>query len=271
MYDTLTQTITLQSGYDMPVVGLGTWGLHGSDCEQVMTDAIDLGYRSIDTAESYGNESDIGKVINRYAREDLFITSKVSSEHLAPANILAACQASLKRLQTDYLDLYLIHWPNDTIDLKETMIAMNELIQQGWVHSIGVSNFNTHHLDDAMAASDKPVCVNQIEYHAHRHRERLPAFCADHHIVITAYSPLARGEVLSDPVLQDIAHIHGRSAAQVSIKWLLQQGCVVIPKAARSEHLRENADLDGWALSDQEMERINAITVETRVWDKAYT
>jgi diketogulonate reductase-like aldo/keto reductase len=271
MYKTLTQTITLESGYDMPVFGLGIWEMRGPVCERAVTEAIDIGYRAIDTAELYENETQIGDTIQGFPRKDLFLTSKVSKDHLAPVNVMAACQDSLSRLQIDYLDLYLVHWPNDEVPLEETLLAMNELIQMGWVRSIGVSNFNKVHLGEAIVQSPKPICVNQIEYHPYTHRERLPAFCADCRVAITAYSPLARGHILNDPVLTEVGRPYGKTAEQVSLKWLLQQGHLVIPKASCREHLLANAAMDDWELTPQDMARIASIGVEKRLVDTVYT
>ncbi|NQV36282.1 MAG: aldo/keto reductase [Phycisphaeraceae bacterium] len=246
-------------------------GLQGPSCERTVAEAIEIGYRAIDTAELYGNETQVGRGIKGVPREDLFIPSKVSGEHLAPVNIMAACQASLERLHTSYLDLYLVHWPNDAFSLEAAMAAMNELIQQRWVRSIGVSNFDLQRQGEAIAASQKPICANQIEYHPYIHRRQLSAFCAYCRIAVIAYSPLARGKVLRDPMLNDMGRAYGKSATQVSLKWLMQQGYAVIPKATSTAHLHENADLDDWTLSPEDMARIEEIDIESRLVDRAYT
>jgi len=271
MNRTLADKITLESGYDMPVFGLGTWEMRGPSCERAVAEAIDIGYRAIDTAEFYENEVQIGRAIGDYPREELFITSKVSNEHLAPANVMAACQGSLQRLCTDYLDLYLVHWPNDTFSLEETMAAMNQLVQQGWVRSIGVSNFDQRCLGQALVHSKRPICANQIEYHPFAQRERLLAFCDDCRVAVIAYSPLARGQVLGDPTLTAVGRPHGKTAEQVSLKWLLQQGHIVIPKASCREHLLANAAMDDWDLSPEDMDRIAAISIEKHLVDRVYT
>ena len=163
MNDIMNQSYRLASGYSMPVLGLGTWQLVGSVCERIVKAAINLGYRHFDTAELYGNEREVGRAIRGVERRELFITSKVSSEHLRANDVISACMGSLRRLQTDYLDLYLIHWPNDEIPLEETMDGMQYLIDEGRVRSIGVSNFDVGRMRDAISAAESPICNNQVE------------------------------------------------------------------------------------------------------------
>ena len=197
----------------MPVLGLGTWQLAGIGCERIVKAAIDLGYRHFDTAELYGNEREVGRAIRGVERSDLFITSKVSSEHLRANDVIHACANSLGRLETDYLDLYLIHWPNDAIPLEETMDGMQYLVEEGMVHSVGVSNFDVGRMRDVISASQTPLCNNQVEYHPYRHRREIPQFCREHNIALTAYCPLAKGRVLrdrdSDPNRRTIRQIRG--------------------------------------------------------------
>jgi len=271
MESVINQNQRLLSGYSMPVVGLGTWELLGSDCERIVREALELGYRHLDTAELYDNESEIGRAIRGFDRADLFITSKVGSASLRRNDVIRACHASLQRLGTDYLDLYLIHWPNDEVPIEETMDALQSLVEEELVRSIGVSNFDVRRLQKAMDASDVPVCNNQVEYHPYRPRRDLAGFCREHHVTVCAYSPLARGRVLRDPTLVRLGRGHGKSPAQVSLRWLLQKGAIVIPKAASAEHLRENTDLDGWELSMAEMREIDAIGVEQKTAEAVYT
>ena len=172
-----SETYRLKSGYEMPVLGLGTWQLTGADCERAVRDAIDLGYRHIDTAEMYGNETPIGRAIKGVDRGTLFITSKVASSNLKKDDVPAACNASLDRLGTDYLDLYLLHWPNDEVPIAETMEAMQQLVEDGRVRSIGLSNFDVGRMKEAIAASEVPVCNDQVEYHPYRPRQEIPEFC----------------------------------------------------------------------------------------------
>lgn len=267
----VNQSYELLSGYSMPVLGLGTWQLVGSTCERIVKTAIELGCRHIDTAELYGNESEIGRAIRGFERGELFITSKVASAHLRANEVIRACRGSLDRLETDYLDLYLIHWPNDSIPIEETMEGMQYLVEEGLVRSIGLSNFDVGRMRDAIAASEAPVCNNQVEYHPYRRRREIPEFCREHQIALTAYCPLAKGRVLDDPTLIRIGERYGKSAAQVSLRWLIQKGAIIIPKTSSPEHLKSNMDLDGWELSEQDVREIDQIDIEAKVVDATYT
>jgi diketogulonate reductase-like aldo/keto reductase len=271
MNEIMNQSFRLASGYCMPVLGLGTWQLVGSGCEKTVKAAVDLGYRHFDTAELYGNEREVGRALRGVPRADLFITSKVSSEHLRANGVISACLSSLDRLETDYLDLYLIHWPNDDVPLEETMDGMQYLVDEGRVRSIGVSNFDVGRMRAAISAAESPICNNQVEYHPYRHRRELPEFCRLNFITLTAYCPLARGRVLKDPLLTRIGQRYGKSAAQVSLRWLLQKGVIVIPKAGSLEHLKANMAMDGWELSERDMQEIDGIDVEARLVDSTYT
>lgn len=256
--------LKLSSGYRMPVLGLGTWQLTGKQCEEAVRKALELGYRHIDTAELYLNEKEIGRAIGGFDRSGLFLVSKVWSSNLRRGDLLKACESSLKLLGISYLDLYLIHWPSHSVPLEETMDAMGELVDKGLVRSIGISNFDTDWSKRAMVASRIPISVNQVEFHAHLYQKDLLGFCKKNRIVMTAYSPLARTEVLDDAVLRGIAESHGKTPAQVSLRWLVQHGLVVIPKSSSVEHLRENMDIFGWDLTKKEMEEIDAIRIFRR-------
>lgn len=271
MESVLRQTYRLQSGYSMPVLGLGTWLLNGSACERAVSLAIQLGYRLFDTAELYGNEREIGRAIRGSDRGSLFISSKVSSAHLSTNDLIQACGRSLEHLGTGYLDLYLVHWPNDAIPIEYTMEGMQYLVQEGFVRSVGVSNFDVMRLREAVAVSEVPICNDQVEYHPYRPRREIPEFCREHNIALTAYCPLGKGAVLRDPVLTRIGRQHGKSAAQVSLRWLLQKGAVIIPKAGSLGHLQENMGLDGLELSAEEMQDIDNIGIEAKVVDTVYT
>jgi diketogulonate reductase-like aldo/keto reductase len=167
---------------------------------------------------------------------------------LRSESLVQACEVSLDRLGTDYLDLYLIHWPNDKILIEHTMEGMNNLVADGKIRSVGLSNFNVKLMKEAMSASEQPICNNQVEYHPFRDRREIPQFCKENDITLTACCPLARGKVLKDPTFNEIARKYGKSPAQVSLRWLLQKGAIVIPKSSSREQLRENMDLDGWEL-----------------------
>lgn len=271
MQNIVDQTYKLRSGCDMPVLGLGTWELTGEKCERTVREAIELGYRHIDTAELYGNEAEIGRAIKDADRSQLFITSKVKNSNLWSETLPQACQASLDRLGTEYLDLYLVHWPNEKIPLEQTMEGMQQLVADGKVRSVGVSNFDVKRMKEAMSVSEQPICNNQVEYHPYRARRKIPQFCKEHDIALTAYCPLARGKVLKDKILKQIGSKYGKSPAQVSLRWLLQKGAIVIPKAGSKEHLKENMDLDGWELSSEDIEAVDALSIEQKIVDTIYT
>jgi diketogulonate reductase-like aldo/keto reductase len=260
----------LKSGYEMPVLGLGTWQLSGSKCEETVAEAVDLGYRHIDTAEMYENEEEVGEGLKRADREDIFLTSKVAKSHLKKDDVIESCIRSLDKLKTDYLDMYLVHWPNDEIPLTETMDAMAELVDKGLTRSVGLSNFNVGRIKDAMAVSRVPISNLQIEFHPFTDRKDIPDFCRSEGIIITAYSPLARAKVFEDETIKEIAGKYSKTPAQVSLKWLVQNGHIVIPKASSKEHLLENADLD-WQLSQEDMDRITGIEKDQRLIDTKYT
>lgn len=264
-------TVRLKSGYDMPMLGLGTWELTGSQCERTVRKAIDLGYAHIDTAELYENETEIGKALKGIDRDRLFITSKAASRHLAGSAVVKACEGSLRRLGTDYLDLYLLHWPNEAIPVAETLEAMQQLVDKGLIRSAGLSNFNVPRIEEALSVSRVPISNLQIEYHPFTPRQKLPAFCRREGITITAYSPLARGKVFSDETIQSIAQKVHRSPAQVSLRWLVQKGNIVIPKSSSDEHLRDNMQIFDWALAEEDMERIEHIQNPQRLVDTRFT
>jgi len=267
----IPKRLKLKSGYEMPVLGLGTWELTGEECVEIVRRAVDAGYEHIDTAEAYGNESEIGGALEGADREKLFITSKVASENLDKAGVLEACKGSLGRLRTDYLDLYLAHWPNDEISLAETVEGMRQLVEEGMVRSVGLSNFDVERIKKVLSIGGVQISNLQIEYHPFTRRTVLPEFCAREGITVTAYSPLARGRVFENATLMGIAEKHDKSAAQVSLRWLVQKGNIVIPKASSEEHLLGNMDIFDWELDEEDMESIDKIESQQRLVDTRYT
>ena len=252
-------TIMLKSGFRIPVLGMGTWRLADKVCEDSIKKALELGYRHIDTAELYANESDVGRAISGYEREELFITSKVWRTNLAHGDVIKACQGSLRRLGTSYLDLYLIHWPIKEVPIEETLGAMHELVEKGMVRSVGISNFNEREIKEAVLASKVPISVNQIEFHPYLYQASILEACGKMGIAMTAFCPLARGKIVTDDVVLAIAKERGKTAAQVGLRWIIQHGGVAIPKSTKEEHLRKNMDVFDWSLSEEEMERIDTI------------
>lgn len=243
----------------IPALGLGTARMTGDDCRQAVGTALELGYRHVDTAQMYDNEEAVGDAIAEadVEREDVFLVTKVNTDNLRREDVLRSTRRSLDRLDTDYADLLLIHAPRKYAPISETIGAMNELQDDGAVRHVGVSNFSVDQLREAMDASRTPIVTNQVKYHPYTDQSELLAFCVENDVTLTAYSPLARGDVASDDALAEIGGRHGKTPSQVALRWLLQQEHVIpIPKAASRDHQRENLDVFDFRLSDDEMERI---------------
>lgn len=256
------QFAKLNSGADMPMVGIGTWTLKGNKCRESVRNALDVGYRHIDTAEAYENQKQVAMAIedNGIDREEIFITSKVWRNHLQYADTLAACDNTLQELQTDYLDLYLIHWPNEDVPMEETFRALTKLKDDGKVKDIGVSNFTISHIQEAKSVSETPISVNQVKYHPYDNQNDLLDYCKDDNIVITAYSPFGRGDLFTDERLNKIADNHEKGLAQIILRWLVQKGIVVIPRSSSEKHLKDNLDLFNWELSDNIVQELENLT-----------
>lgn len=243
----------LQKNTKIPLVGLGTWRLNGKECESIVSMSWDIGYRHIDTADGYENHKAIGRAIRHLPREKLFLTTKIRFEDLEPKQVRAAVPRFLKELQTDYLDLLLIHWPNPQIDMEKTLEVMVKFQEKGLVRAVGVSNFVRYHL---RKFAKFPILVNQIEMHPYLQRKALVSFCKKAGVGIVAYRPLAKGAFKEDPVLKEIGKSHGKTASQIALRWLVQQDIMAIPKASDPKHLKANLDIFDFRLSKQEMGRI---------------
>ena len=254
------ETIRLVSGDEIPVLGLGTWNLRDEQCKTVVKIALELGYNHIDTAWMYANQKEIGEALREIGavREELFITSKIWHTHLKYDQVHSQFDECLADLQTDYVDLLLVHHPGDgTVTMEETLSAFNEIHEAGRAKNIGISNFSIEQVDQARSISQAPITTNQVEYHAHSQHEDLLQHCHALQMPLTAHRPLAVGKIVGDPVLGGIGKGHGKTAAQVALRWLLQKGLIVIPKASSEPHLRDNLDLFDWELATEEMETIN--------------
>ncbi len=256
--------VRLPGNVEIPVLGLGTWLLTGEKCIETVKLALQLGYRHIDTAEMYGNQREIGMAIQGFDRKKLFIVSKVWTNHLCYKDVLKACDETLRELNTRYLDLYLIHGPSTDVPVQETLKALDELKEQGKIRGLGVSNFNEAQLQEALSTGSV-IATNQVEFHPLLYQKELLQFCSSKKVPITAYCPIARGRVLQNKTIQRIAEKHGKSPAQVSLKWLLHKGLIAIPKASSRQHLRENIDLFGWQLGNEELGEIDAIKEQLRL------
>ena len=261
----------------IPALGLGTYKLKGSTCQDAIVDAIEIGYRHIDTARMYENEQDIGQGIRNSGidRDELFITTKIWYTDLVRTNVLNAANDSLRKLQTSYVNLLLIHWPSDEVPLKETLEALMEVQKQGKARLIGVSNFPPSLLKKAFELA--PVVCNQVEYHPYLGQSALINMVREHHAMLTAYSPIAQGGVNEDATLQAIGKQYGKTPSQVALRWLVQQDNVAaIPRTSSHEHRVSNFDIFDFALTDDEMEKIHALSRRERlvnphwapVWDE---
>ena len=252
------------NGASIPAIGLGTWTLRDATATRLVASAIESGYRHIDTAAMYENEAAVGVGIasSGIARADLFVTTKVWPTNLAAADLKNSAAASLERLKTDYVDLLLIHWPSKDIPLAESIAALNDVKAQGLARNIGVSNFTTQLVEQAVAHSQAPLVCNQIEYHPFLNQDKVLKACRAHGMAVTAYCPLAREtELLTLSVVTRIAAKYGKTPAQVVLRWLVQQPNVAaIPRSSKPERIRENAGVFDFSLTDEEMAQIHALS-----------
>ena len=252
------ETLEIQ-GERLPKIGLGTWNMRGDTCYRATLSAIELGYRHIDTAEMYRNEAEVGRALadSGVDRSEIFLTTKVSASHVTRKGVLDAAENSLQRLGIDTIDLYLVHWPNDRIPIEDSMSGMNELVNQGKVRRIGVSNFSVRQLQEAESASAARIFTNQIEYFIGHPQYAMLGYCQENEILLTAYSPLNRGQLHSNKALEAIAAANGVTNSQVALRWLIQQdSVVVIPKSAHPDRQRENLDIFGFELSSDDMAQL---------------
>ncbi len=250
--------ITIQ-GEAVPALGLGTWQLTGATCVKTVEQALALGYRHIDTAQAYNNEHEVGQGIRNsgVARADIFLVTKVRPQNFHYQQTLDSTQESLRKLDTDFIDLLLLHWPNPDIPLEETLRAMQALQRAGSIKHIGVSNFSPDLVQEA--AQQATIFCNQVEFHPYHRQDALVAQAREMDYLLTAYSPLDRGKVLGDSMLKEIGVAHNKSVAQVVLRWLVQQGVSTIPKATGEKHLASNFAIFDFALSDEEMSRIHSL------------
>jgi 2,5-diketo-D-gluconate reductase B len=247
-------------GEKIPSLGLGTWRLSGKECVRAVERALALGYRHIDTAQMYANEGEVGRGMRNSGvyREHVFLVTKVRTSRFSHDDVLRSTRESLKKLQTDYVDLLLMHWPSSSVRLEETLGAMTKLQEEGSVKYVGVSNFPPLMVEEA--AKHAEIFCNQVEYHPYKAQNELLEQAREMDYLLTAYSPVARGAVANDATLREIGEVHGKTPAQVALRWLIQQEKVVaIPKAASEDHLRSNLDIFDFELSDEEMERVFAL------------
>jgi len=248
-------------GARIPLVGLGTWDLRGRTCARVVEQALRMGYRHIDTAEMYDNEREVGEGLRASGipRNEVFVTTKVWPSHFAPRELLRAAKESLAKLRMSEVDLLLLHWPNPQVPLSETIGALCKVKADGMARHIGVSNFNAALLNEAASLATEPLVCNQFEMHPFLDQSTLVSACRDKGMAVVAYSPIARGGAKNDAMLNRIGKAHGKTAAQVCLRYLVQQDVVVIPRTSKIERLEENISIFDFALPDAEMSEIASL------------
>jgi len=259
--------LTLNNGVKIPQLGLGVWQVAPGETQRVVEDALEIGYRHIDTAQMYGNEAGVGAALasSGLPRDEVFVTSKLNNNRHERTAALASFDRTLAALDSGYVDLFLIHWPLPGVgDYGDTWNAMEEIYESGRARAIGVSNFHEHHLDRIAAEATVTPAVNQIECYPYLTQDPLRAYGKQHGIVTEVWSPLGSGTVLGDTTLAAIAADHEVSPAQVVVRWHLQRGDVVFPKSTHKERLVENLDVFGFTLSDDEVGLISALNKDLR-------
>ena len=271
--------IELQS-LRVPALGFGSMTLKGDDGIAAIRFALEIGYRHIDTAANYANEAEVGQAmkVSGVPREEIFLTTKVGRDNLAHDDLLHSFDESLGRLGTEYVDLFLIHWPNAKIPLSDSLPALSDIKGSGRARAIGVANFPVALLEESAELQEPALLCNQVEYHPFLSQARVLGYLRAHKMMLTAYCPLARGAVSDNPTLQEIGAAHGKTAAQVALRWLLNQNNVAtIPRASSEQHARENFDIFDFALDADETDRIDALASDKRIvspplapsWDAA--
>jgi diketogulonate reductase-like aldo/keto reductase len=249
------------NGANIPAIGLGTWELRGRTCARLVEQAMRLGYRHIDTAQAYENEREVGEGLraSRIRRDDVFVTTKIWTTHFAPNDLERSTKESLTKLRLSEVDLLLLHWPNPQVPLSETLGALARVRKFGMARHIGVSNFTVALIDEAVAACPEPLVCDQVEYHPYLDQTKVKEACARHGMAVVAYSPIAKGHIKTDPTLAAIGRTHGKTPAQVCLRWLVQQNVAAIPRTSRIERLSENIEIFDFVLSDHEMDQISGM------------
>jgi 2,5-diketo-D-gluconate reductase B len=246
------------NGARIPAIGLGTWELRGRACARLVEQALKLGYRHIDTAQVYENEREVGEGLHASGvkRDDVFVTTKVWTTRFAPNDLERSTGESLAKLRLSEIDLLLLHWPNPQVPLAETLGALARVKKLGMVRHIGVSNFTVALIDEAVAACPEPLVCDQVEYHPYLDQTKVREACARHGMALVAYSPVAKGRIKNDPTLARIGRTYHKTAAQICLRWLVQQNVSAIPRTSRIERLSENIDIFDFELSEGEMQEI---------------
>lgn len=271
----VTEAQTIEAhGARIPLVGLGTWDLRGRSCARMVEEALRLGYRHIDTAEMYDNEREVGEGLRAAGvpRDEIFVTTKVWPSNFAPQALEQAVKDSLRKLKLPDVDLLLLHWPNPKVPLADTLGALCKVKRAGLARHIGVSNFTVALLDEANRLSSEPLVCDQIEIHTYLDQSKVVSACRRYGMAVVAYSPIARGGANDDKVLRRIGDRYGKSGAQVCLRWLVQQGIIVIPRTSKPDRLRENFAIFDFALSNDDMREIGRLAhKDGRIVDYAYS
>ena len=254
----------------IPLLGLGTWDFRGADCVRAVREALDIGYRHVDTAQMYENEREVGRGLSESGvdREQVFVTTKLWLDNLTRNAVSSSFEESLERLATEYVDLLLIHWPSGEVPLEETLEAMDRVRESGKARAIGVSNFPTALWKRALELARVPV--NQVEFHLFLDQSALMGFARERDLRLVAYRPIAKGKVAEEPAIVEVARTHERTPAQVALRWVVQQGVSAIPKSSRRDHLEENLRIFDFTLSDDEMQRMSALGRGLRLVDPGW-
>jgi 2,5-diketo-D-gluconate reductase A len=266
---TAVPQITLNNGRSIPQLGFGVFQIEPKDTAEAVSTALRAGYRHIDTAEMYGNEREVGEAVAKSGldRADIFVTSKLSNDAHLPEDARLAFELSLQELGFDYLDLFLIHWPLPTRydgDFVSTWKALEEFYRDGRARSIGVSNFQPHHLRRLHENTEIPPAVNQIEVHPYLTQDEVRGFCAEHGIAVEAWSPIGQGLELDDPTIVSIAQRAGKTPAQVILRWHIQRGDIIFPKSVTASRVKENFDIFDFELADGDVAEISALNKDQR-------
>jgi 2,5-diketo-D-gluconate reductase B len=262
------------NGAKIPLIGLGTWDLRGRACARTVEQALRLGYRHVDTAEMYDNEREVGEGLHASGvkRNDIFVTTKIWPSHFAPRELERAARDCLVRLRLSEVDLLLLHWPNPQIPLAETLGALCKVKRDGLARNIGISNFTVALIEDAVRIATEPLVCDQVECHPFLDQSKVIAACRQHGMAVVAYSPIARGNAKNDKLLARIGAAHKKTAAQICLRYLVQQEIVVIPRTSKLERLSENAALFDFTLSKREMTEIAALAHrDGRIVDWSYS
>jgi len=260
--------ITLKNGKTIPALGFGTWQIKGEECVAAVDTALSVGYRHIDTADGYHNHTEVGQGIkkNGIAREDFFLTTKIFPGDLEAETVRQKIDTYLEELDTEYIDLLLIHFPDHSVPLSETLNAMEAARAAGKVRSLGVSNFTEHHLEDAMETGVE-IVLNQVELHPGFPQHAMRAFCKKHNIAITAYSPLGRGEALELDLIKELAAKYDKKPGQIILNWLLAVDLVTIPKSTHAERIKENFESQDFTMDQADIDAIDALENSKRLID----